>query len=870
MAIRNWVRLIPLVAGILAGTAGLISPTLSFANSIFDNTTSEQFSWSCGPDNVQTQPCGVDAIHAADLSAGGGVVAGTVFLQGDRIRGWAIAWAPGLASGGPLTGVTILADPDRDDNQYGTNRDFEGVFNSFAYDVDASGTKIVGGADVFCRDGDKCDCPGDCGDMLPLLWSYDGSAWQKPLVLPTGTSTADELEGLPNQGEALAINDAGTVIVGWAGDPVQAREAVVDYHAARWDLGAVDWEIQRLDDDGLSADPDFGAGNGTVAEDVNEAGTVIVGRYAVTVDSLAPTPLLGFQPGGPPDVFNPGAITDPGVPTDVFDPQALLLVRPFAWTGTTNTMTPLPLPESPPDTIAIGDARSLNAAGTVAIGWSGIYDAPDCTPSCWGYTFEATRWSIADDVSSSVVQVLGHVDPEPMHFADVTVGPTDIERLGSVANAVDSSGNVVVGEVDFVIGNATSFASINASAAIWEAGDGFAGETLQAALAARGIDLGNLYLTRATGVRVTYDGGIPIPTDIVVIGDALDLTEADAPSDPVFLVKLGGISGVTTLSDQAESFSSVASLLDQVTDDVGGPLFGLGDVVLHDLCMRPQEGHSQQPWCFFAFGTGTAYADLTGSEFVGDVGLGRYFNPSDSAALSIGASHLDVHLDDDSAKFAGTGYHIGGYLAHKPELGFQAFAAGTVGWWDDVDISRTYANGAGTATSSGSTDGTAYGLLGWLGYAMRPAPRLTATPFVQLTYLATHFDGWTESGGPFPASFGSTSGSSTDLRLGVDSSYQWDGTTKLFGSAAWVHRFDGDGHVVTGSLLAGDCDTSAPLSAFCGIGGRGPDRPADWFEGTLGVRRNLAANQVVSLSGTVDSGADFTALSARLGYSKSF
>ena len=203
----------------------------------------------------------------------------------------------------------------------------------------------------------------------------------------------------------------------------------------------------------------------------------------------------------------------------------------------------------------------------------------------------------------------------------------------------------------------------------------------------------------------------------------------------------------------------------------------------------------------------------SGTAFSGNVGLGRYFTPANSVALSVGGSILNYSSSDDSASFDGEGVHVGGYASHMPESGFQAYAAGMVSWWPDAEIGRDYANGMGTAHSSGSTDGSGWGVAGWLGYALMTGANNVLTPFSGINHAESHFDAWSETGGPFPASFEAVDAATTDLRLGLKDDWEFVSGTTLYGSGAWVHRLDGDGTSVNGSLLAIGCTATPTPSA---------------------------------------------------------
>ena len=164
-----------------------------------------------------------------------------------------------------------------------------------AFDVNADGTAIVGGAlmgdvvprrrklqippllaaaepaqtgvynpfDFVFEQDYRCITPFDgeefnTGVCLyePILWTGSGTAWTAQ-ALPV--LSGDEEVGEQYQGEAFAITDNGHYAAGWSGGVEYDEELDVfsgifpeELHAVRWDSeGGGDWTIHQLDADGL-------------------------------------------------------------------------------------------------------------------------------------------------------------------------------------------------------------------------------------------------------------------------------------------------------------------------------------------------------------------------------------------------------------------------------------------------------------------------------------------------------------------------------------------------------------------------------------------------------------------------------------------
>lgn len=123
-------------------------------------------------------------------------------------------------------------------------------------------------------------------------------------------------------------------------------------------------------------------------------------------------------------------------------------------------------------------------------------------------------------------------------------------------------------------------------------------------------------------------------------------------------------------------------------------------------------------------------------------------------------------------------------------------ATGLVG---DADIARNYVVDDGAIdTSLGGTDVGGYGVRGRLQYE-NLFPYLS--PYGELSYSRACLDGYSETGGAFPASFGKLCSDSTELRYGIDAKMPLNDTFRLIGTLEGVHRFEGTGSNVTGQII---------------------------------------------------------------------
>jgi hypothetical protein len=167
------------------------------------------------------------------------------------------------------------------------------------------------------------------------------------------------------------------------------------------------------------------------------------------------------------------------------------------------------------------------------------------------------------------------------------------------------------------------------------------------------------------------------------------------------------------------------------------------------------------------------------------------------------------------------GAMIGAYVSHRPDLGPQFLGMALVDLYPEMDVARGYPNGAGLASSSGTTQSTTCAGMARIGWALPVFGPAVAVPYAEISAVSASVDGWTESGGPFPAGIGAFNVTATTLRLGSQLRVPVSDSVTLFGSADFADLLSSSLPTVEDSLLVADCNGAAPLLAFCGITGTG-------------------------------------------------
>ncbi len=91
-------------------------------------------------------------------------------------------------------------------------------------------------------------------------------------------------------------------------------------------------------------------------------------------------------------------------------------------------------------------------------------------------------------------------------------------------------------------------------------------------------------------------------------------------------------------------------------------------------------------------------------------------------------------------------------------------------------------------------------------------------------------DGYTETGGGFPARFDARKDKATELRVGVNASLPIAGAARLLGTLEAAHRFEKSGGRTTGQVLG-----------LMGFGFDGPANRRNWLRAGAGVEGRLGA-----------------------------
>jgi probable HAF family extracellular repeat protein len=470
---------------------------------------------------------------------------------------------------------------------------------------------------------------------------------------------------------------------------------------------------------------------------------------------------LGDLPGGDFYIFYSWA---KGVSADgaviVGESESVLGFEAFRWTEATGMVGLGDLPGG----AFSSSASAVNADGAVIVGESESF-----------LGLEAFRWTEATGM--------------------VGLGDLPGGSFYSLAKGVSADGAVIVGESASVVG---------VEAFRWTEATGML--SLREMLIAEGVDLTGWYLSRATAISA--DGRTIVGYGVVPDGNN------------VYLVRTGGLITPDNLS---------FSLAEMAT--VGPAAMYLGKANMEGLMDVSREsvifGTGSEPRSanqFWTTGTLVGGDDLSG-EFGGGGGVGLTHHYANG--LSIGGGIFPgmrrfetSHGGDQEIESIGPGI----FLGYAPDAYGLRLEAGAMASLLNLRLERGYQNGAGSAQSKGKTQGEGYGLFGRLGWAFPVTEHIAVQPFIQHSWQHIHFDGYTESDGPFPAKYDAFSDTVNTSRAGIEGQYAFSESLGLRAWVAYSHRYENESPSMSGEVIG--------LNAF---EFSGTDLDQDWMDTGMGV-----------------------------------
>jgi probable HAF family extracellular repeat protein len=443
-----------------------------------------------------------------------------------------------------------------------------------------------------------------------------------------------------------------------------------------------------------------------------------------------------------------------------------------------------------------------SASGTEAFRWTqagGMVGLGDLA----GGSFSSLASGVSGDGSVVVGRSSSANGTEAFRWTQAggMVGLGDLAGGGfeSRAYSTNSDGSVVVG-------SGTSASGFEAFR--WTEAAGM--QRVADWLAAAGVTVAAGY-TMTAASSVSADGSV-----VVGVSTGPSGTEA-------FLARVSSIgSGAITLSDVRTSLAGTAGGGSMALAAAGTVLNGA-----HSRPLSKRVAAGQRTFWLAGDWGRDDHGSRDGALGLAEFGLGQNFGPV-QINISLGQTWAKQHQAlNGRTKSDGT------YLLAQALVPLRGNLWATFGGHvhrGQADMRRGYLNAGTQDYSTGTPDADTWGLRARLEWdkAYRVASA-DFSPYVDLTYSEAKLDGYTETGGGFPARFDSRKETATELRVGVNAERPLANGAKLFGVLEAAHRFEKAGARTSGNVIG--------LFGFA-LDGQKNDR--DWLRVGAGVEGKLA------------------------------
>ncbi len=431
-------------------------------------------------------------------------------------------------------------------------------------------------------------------------------------------------------------------------------------------------------------------------------------------------------------------------------------------------------------------AEGVNAAGNLVVGWSNSTDG-----------YRAFSWTDATGM--------------------VSLGTLNGGNY-SVASGVNSAGDVVVGQAnDGAAGNAYR-------AMRWTQATGM--QSIEEWLTTSGVtvnpDAVKTYRANATNV----DGSVIVG---VLHNDQAFIARAGSGmvDTEEYMSSLGESSGVSSVGMQT------ASLI--MHGAHSNPMRGLLTESKQDFWVAGDVGHMESE-------------DLSGRSGLGEIGIAHGINDDVMVKVALGRTYSRQDtVYDGLTRVDGT------YI--MPELiakvkGTPLYATLSAYYhWGDAEIKRGYDNAGNPDYSTGNPDANTYSVrvrFDWLNAVEKG--KTAFTPYASISYTKSKVDGYTETDGGFPATWGDRDEHTTAARIGLDMVHKLDDKLNLLGRVEGAHLFNDKG-----------ANASVTVPGVLATTIESVDYKRNWLRVGAGVDGKLGDGTVsVMLNGTTQSnGLDY-------------
>lgn len=283
-----------------------------------------------------------------------------------------------------------------------------------------------------------------------------------------------------------------------------------------------------------------------------------------------------------------------------------------------------------------------------------------------------------------------------------------------------------------------------------------------------------------------------------IIGTAVD----NENNEHIYIMREQGITSPVDLSSSLLPMRQVSLTATSIAKSNSTALMDASHGALFNTTTGLSSG-DEMPGRTRVWVVGTAISDssFAGDDLGGEGGFGvtHHFANGFSIGGGIFAGNRSMetsHGGNQDISMFGPGL----FVTYAPNSAGLRLEAGGTYHSMEMTLKRGYANGTASAQSKGDTEGNAYSLYGRVGWAQPISESFSILPFAQYTWQKVDIDGYTESGGPFPARFDDQTDEVTQSRLGLELQYAYSRNVELWTWAAWSHRFESEGASMSGEF----------------------------------------------------------------------
>lgn len=352
--------------------------------------------------------------------------------------------------------------------------------------------------------------------------------------------------------------------------------------------------------------------------------------------------------------------------------------------------------------------------------------------------------------------------------------------------------------------------------------------------------------TQASGMQSVEDwlrtNGVIVANDITYAANATNsdgsVVVGSLENGRAFIARVSSIgSGLVTLADVQNSLSGTAAGGSMALTTAGLAINGAHSRPL----MRRVSAGQKTFWVAGDWGRddhGSRAGSLGLAELGGGYNFGRV-----QLNVSLGQTWASQKLvQNGRAEVDGT------YLqaeAIMPVVGNTWATLGAYHHQGSTELKRGYLNAGTQDYSTGRPDVSTTGLRARLDWdnALQVAGA-QFSPYADLSYAESSLDGYTETGGGFPARFNARKERSTEFRLGLSATKAVAENVSLVGQLEGVHRFERHG-----------AGTSGQVVGLFGFNLPGSDVKQDWLRAGFGVQGKLAGGAAHVMLNATTQGA---------------